>query len=71
MYDRSNVDGNPNHNALCGRRIHVQRGGSGMDVTVADRCEGCNEFDIEVSRGVFERLGDVNVGRVRVDWWWI
>ncbi|KAF3027831.1 hypothetical protein E8E15_009862 [Penicillium rubens] len=71
VYDRANVDGNPNHNPLCGRPIHIQRGDRGIDVTLVDRCEGCGEFDIDVTRGVFEALGNLDEGRVRTDWWWI
>ncbi|CDM28983.1 Barwin-like endoglucanase [Penicillium roqueforti FM164] len=71
VFDRANVDGNPNHNALCGRLIHIQRGDRGIDVTLVDRCEGCDEFDIDVSRGVFQTLGNLDEGRVRTDWWWI
>ncbi|CAG8897599.1 unnamed protein product [Penicillium egyptiacum] len=71
VYDRENVDGNPNHNPLCGRPIHIQRGDRGADVTLVDRCEGCGEFDIDVTRAVFEALGDLDEGRVRTDWWWI
>lgn len=71
VYDRANVDGNPNHNPLCGRLIHIQRGDRGVDVTLVDRCEGCGEFDIDVSRGAFEVLGNLNEGRVHTEWWWI
>ncbi|EKV10996.1 hypothetical protein PDIG_48480 [Penicillium digitatum PHI26] len=71
VFDRANVDGNPNHNPLCGRLIHIQRGDRGIDATLVDRCEGCREFDIDVSRGVFERLGNLDEGRVHTDWWWI
>ncbi|KAJ5355929.1 hypothetical protein N7517_010538 [Penicillium concentricum] len=71
VFDRANVDGNPNHNPLCGRLIHIQRGDRGIDVTLVDRCEGCGEFDVDVSRGVFEQLGNLDEGRVHTDWWWI
>ncbi|KAJ5199727.1 Barwin-related endoglucanase [Penicillium cf. griseofulvum] len=71
VFDRANIDGNPNHNPLCGRRIHIQRGDIWIDVTLVDRCEGCAEFDIDVSRGVFEQLGNLDEGRVHTDWWWI
>ncbi|KOS39497.1 hypothetical protein ACN38_g9655 [Penicillium nordicum] len=71
VYDRANVDGNPNHNPLCGRLIHIQRGDKGVDVTLVDRCEGCAEFDIDVSRGAFEVLGNLDEGRVHTEWWWI
>ncbi|KAJ5177620.1 Barwin-related endoglucanase [Penicillium coprophilum] len=71
VFDRANVDGNPNHNPLCGRLIHIQRGDRGIDVTLVDRCEGCGEFDMDVSRGVFEQLGNLDEGRVHTDWWWI
>ncbi|KAJ5807353.1 hypothetical protein N7447_010809 [Penicillium robsamsonii] len=71
VFDRANVDGNPNHNPLCGRLIHIQRGNRGIDVTLVDRCEGCGEFDVDVTRGVFEQLGNLDEGRVHTDWWWI
>ncbi|KAJ5563262.1 Barwin-related endoglucanase [Penicillium sp. DV-2018c] len=71
VYDRMNVDSNPNHNQLCGRKIRIKRGDREIDVTVADRCEGCKEFDIDVTTGVFEKLGSLKEGRVHIDWWWI
>ncbi|KAJ5496498.1 hypothetical protein N7463_008485 [Penicillium fimorum] len=71
VFDRANVDGNSNHNTLCGWLIHIQRGDRGIDVTLVDRCEGCGEFDVDVSRGVFEQLGNIDEGRVHTDWWWI
>ncbi|KAJ5951919.1 Barwin-related endoglucanase [Penicillium vulpinum] len=71
VFDHANVDGNPNHNPLCGRRIHIQRGGNGIDVTLVDRCEGCAEFDIDVTRSVFQQLGNLDEGRVHTEWWWI
>ncbi|KAJ5121277.1 Barwin-related endoglucanase [Penicillium bovifimosum] len=70
-YDRMNVDSNPNHNRLCGRKIRLQRGSREIDVVVADRCEGCKEFDIDVTTGVFGKLGNLDEGRVHIDWWWI
>jgi len=39
------VDGNSNHNPLCGKKIRITRPNGGrtrsVDVTVVDRCEAC------------------------------
>lgn len=71
LYNRTNVDGNANHNSVCGRRIHLQRGDRGIDVVVADNCPGCSEFSIDVTRSVFEALGNLDEGRVQIQWQWI
>src|SRR5690606_27726742 len=34
------VDSNPNHNKLCGKKIRVFRGGKSVDVTIMDKCPG-------------------------------
>jgi hypothetical protein len=40
----------------------MKRGGRG---------EGCKEDDIEVPRGAFQALENLDEGRVRIDWWWV
>ncbi|KAJ5325690.1 hypothetical protein MYU51_000561 [Penicillium brevicompactum] len=71
LYNRTNVDGNANHNPVCGKRIHLQRGDRGIDVAVADNCPGCSEFSIDVTTSVFQALGNLDEGRVRIEWHWI
>ncbi|KAK8085926.1 hypothetical protein PG994_000900 [Apiospora phragmitis] len=71
--------GNPNANPLCGRKIRIQRdykedGGAGnrsVDVTVVDRCTGCQPADLDVSISVFTQLAPEDRGRVLVSWAWL
>lgn len=74
--------GNPNENPLCGKRIRIQRdykeeGGSGgggnrsVDVTVVDRCTGCQPADLDVTISVFTQLAPEDSGRVLMSWAWL
>ncbi|KAK8129138.1 hypothetical protein PG999_001518 [Apiospora kogelbergensis] len=73
--------GNPNANPLCGRRIRIQRdyseGGKGsggnrsVDVTVVDRCTGCQPADLDVTISVFTQLAPEESGRVSMSWAWL
>lgn len=43
-----------------------------MDVTVVDRCVGCEEWDLDTTSTVFEYLvGDLDVGRTTASWVWL
>ena len=63
---------NPNNNPICGTQINIYNPATGTthQATIVDTCEGCKEYDIDVSPSVFEAvdpngLGD---GRIVVDW---
>ncbi|KAF2475889.1 uncharacterized protein BDR25DRAFT_278636 [Lindgomyces ingoldianus] len=65
----------PNQNPLCGRKIRAQRVNDGktvsIDLTVVDRCTGCEPTDIDVSPAMFKKLADPDLGRVPVTWAWL
>jgi len=71
--------GNPNLNPLCGKRIRVTRnlaedpstGNVTVDVTVVDRCTGCQPTDLDLSPSVFNKLAQQDRGRVRGSWQWL
>ncbi|KAK4112526.1 hypothetical protein N656DRAFT_805938 [Canariomyces notabilis] len=46
IFDPNTPNGNPNNNALCGRRLRAWYGGKQVDFTVVDRCEACGEHDM-------------------------
>ncbi|SPO05134.1 related to B2-aldehyde-forming enzyme [Cephalotrichum gorgonifer] len=78
LWDSAQRDENPNHNPLCGRKIRVGRGSAGetrgeqtVEVTVVDRCPGCEATDLDVSPAVFRRLARVEDGRVPATWDWV
>ncbi|KAK7978695.1 hypothetical protein PG988_006185 [Apiospora saccharicola] len=71
--------GNPNENPLCGKKIRIQRdykegGGGGnhsVDVTVVDRCTGCQPTDLDTTITVFTQLAPEESGRVLMSWAWL
>ncbi|CCF38573.1 hypothetical protein CH063_09626 [Colletotrichum higginsianum] len=72
IWDEVQTGGNPNTNPLCGKKIRVRRDGEGsVDVTVVDRCTGCEPTDLDLSPAVFERLADKDEGRVTGTWTWL
>ncbi|KAJ5757719.1 uncharacterized protein N7511_006413 [Penicillium nucicola] len=70
VFDRNARGTNPNNNGLCGQKIHIQRGGRTVEATVVDRCEGCKENDIDVTRSLFQQFDDLDRGRIGIVWWW-
>lgn len=62
--------GNPNDNSLCGKKIQVTIGGKSTTVTIADRCAGCAEWDLDLTPTAFNAIvaGGEAVGRTTGDW---
>lgn len=77
MWDAVSTSTNPNANPLCGKKIRITRydaskgGNSSADVTVVDRCTGCQPDDLDLSLSVFERLAEETEGRVVGSWAWL
>jgi hypothetical protein len=76
LFDAAQTGSDPNQNPLCGRKIRAKRvkEGSGersVDLTVVDRCTGCQPTDLDVSLSVFERMADQDLGRVNIEWNWL
>ncbi|KAK7919978.1 hypothetical protein PG985_008000 [Apiospora marii] len=71
--------GNSNANPLCGKKIRIQRdykegsggGNRSVDVTVVDRCTGCQPTDLDVTISVFTQLAPEDSGRVLMSWAWL
>lgn len=71
LYDENNIDNNPNHNPLCGKKIRAYYEGNSVDVTVVDRCEGCAYNDLDFSPSAFTQLADKSLGRIDITWEWL
>ncbi|KAF6811621.1 hypothetical protein CSOJ01_05605 [Colletotrichum sojae] len=73
LWDDVQEGGNPNNNPLCGRKIRVRRddGEGSVDVTVVDRCTGCEPADLDLSPAAFEKLAKKAEGRVTGTWSWL
>ncbi|CBX90769.1 hypothetical protein IAQ61_002254 [Plenodomus lingam] len=76
-FDAAQTGSDPNQNPLCGRKIRARRVNEStgksvsIDVTVIDRCTGCQPTDIDVSPAMFDKMADHALGRVTVTWAWL
>ncbi|OJD31710.1 riboflavin aldehyde-forming enzyme [Diplodia corticola] len=77
IWDEVQTGTDPNQVVLCGKKIRARRFNEdvsaerSVDLTVVDRCTGCEPTDIDVSPGAFEKLAPVASGRVTVTWAWL
>ncbi|KIX00518.1 uncharacterized protein Z518_10658 [Rhinocladiella mackenziei CBS 650.93] len=71
VFDAASSGSNPNANPLCGKRIRARRDNKSVDLTVVDRCVGCQPTDIDVTINTFAMLADIDLGRVLVEWNWL
>ncbi|KIV95035.1 hypothetical protein PV10_02742 [Exophiala mesophila] len=71
VFDAVSVGSNPNNNPLCGKKIRARRSNRSVDLTVVDRCTGCEPTDIDVTVNIFATLAEVEQGRVSVEWNWL
>lgn len=56
---------NPNDNPICGRTIQITYNKiRTVNVTVVDRCEDCDEWDVNLSPTSFADLAEVGEGRL-------
>ena len=62
---------NPNNNPVCGSTINIYNPNTGTThtATIVDTCEGCAEYDIDVSPSLFSAVAPNGNGRVHgIDW---
>lgn len=77
VFDAMQKGSDPNSNPLCGMKIRATRynnevgGWRSADVTVVDRCVGCQPNDLDTTTSVFDQLADQALGRVNVTWAWL
>ena len=77
VFDAVQKGSDPNSNPLCGKKIRAKRfdasvnGYRSVDVTVVDRCVGCQPNDLDVTTSVFDQMADEALGRVDVTWAWL
>ncbi|EMC93689.1 hypothetical protein BAUCODRAFT_26917 [Baudoinia panamericana UAMH 10762] len=73
----SATGGNSNNNPLCGQMVRATRWDAevnaerSVDLTVVDRCTGCQPNDLDTSTGVFKHMASIAEGRVNVTWVWL
>lgn len=64
---------NPNNDPMCQRRARITNpsNGKSVEVQIRDKCAACRGDDIDLSKGAFERIADLGVGRFRGNWQFI
>ncbi|KAK0521920.1 Lytic transglycosylase [Tilletia horrida] len=72
LFDSSSPGGNPNANALCGKKLRVSYHGKSITVTAVDRCEACAFGDLDFTPTAFSRLASIDTGRIDgIHWRWL
>ncbi|KAI0112320.1 RlpA-like double-psi beta-barrel-protein domain-containing protein-containing protein [Hypoxylon sp. NC0597] len=78
IFDAASQGSDPNVNPLCHKTIRVTRnyieageGNKSVDVTVVDRCVGCQPTDLDLSVAAFTKLAPQDSGRVVGSWAWL
>ena len=56
------------NSALCGAYIRVQGPNGSVDVRIVDRCPGCPQGDVDLSREAFAHIAPLHLGRVPISW---
>jgi rare lipoprotein A (peptidoglycan hydrolase) len=59
---------NPNHNGLCGKTITAHGPKGSVTVTIVDTCPGCANGDLDLSPAAFNKIADMEKGRVPITW---
>ncbi|KAI1614136.1 RlpA-like double-psi beta-barrel-protein domain-containing protein-containing protein [Exophiala viscosa] len=71
VFDAASTGSDPNANPLCGKKTRASRDNKSVDLSVVDRCTGCQAKDLDVTVDSFAMLADANLGRVSVEWNWL
>lgn len=59
-------------NPHCGKQIRVFYEDASVDVTIVDRCAGCElEYSVDLSPTAFTQLAPESVGRIAITWSYI
>ncbi|KAG8910553.1 hypothetical protein FRC01_006265 [Tulasnella sp. 417] len=59
------ANGNPNENPICGKQVEACWEGNCVTVRLRDRCDGCRENDLDFSPSAFQKLADLELGRLK------
>ncbi|KAF5388577.1 hypothetical protein D9757_004707 [Collybiopsis confluens] len=57
-------DIHPISNPVCGKKLTAHYQGKSVQVAVADRCTGCDMYDLDFTPSAFQKLGQLEVGRI-------
>jgi expansin (peptidoglycan-binding protein) len=54
--------------AVCGQCVEVDGPNGSVTVRITDRCPGCSEGDLDLSREAFQQIAALQAGRVAITW---
>ncbi|KAL1707148.1 RlpA-like double-psi beta-barrel-protein domain-containing protein-containing protein [Schizophyllum commune] len=55
--------------AHCHKKLWVRYNGKKIAVTVEDLCPGCQKSSLDLSRGAFSKIANLDLGIIDVEWW--
>ncbi|CAI2173360.1 5311_t:CDS:2 [Funneliformis geosporum] len=59
---------NPGDSPICGKCIKVTGPKGSVKVKLVDKCPICKRGDIDMSSKAFEKIADLDDGRVKITW---
>lgn len=60
-----NVDSKSN---FCGRSVRINHQGKSVDAVINDACPECSHGDLDLTQSVFQKLGNLETGRLAITW---
>lgn len=54
--------------SVCGQCVRVDGPNGSVTVRITDRCPGCSEGDLDLSREAFQQIAALSAGRVPITW---
>jgi hypothetical protein len=70
IFDSMAQGSNPNDNPICNSSIKLIHDEESIDVSVVDRCVGCEPSHLDVSPRVFQRFSNLKTRKIQVNWKW-
>ncbi|KAE8231475.1 hypothetical protein CF326_g3508 [Tilletia indica] len=62
------ISGNHFKMSMCGRTVAVTSRGKTIYAKVADECPGCPSGSLDISRGMFKKYANLDVGVLPISW---
>ncbi|CAG8471810.1 15965_t:CDS:2 [Funneliformis caledonium] len=59
---------NPADSPICGKCIKVTGPKGSVNVKLVDKCPICKHGDIDMTSKAFEKIADIDDGRVKITW---
>ncbi|KAI8138844.1 RlpA-like double-psi beta-barrel-protein domain-containing protein-containing protein, partial [Fennellomyces sp. T-0311] len=52
----------------CGKKVEITVDGKSATATITDMCPECKTGDLDMTKAVFQQLGDLETGELDISW---